>query len=379
MAADASTPPRPSPVAPLPAAALTVVGIGASAGGLSALEALVARLPEGPLAAIVLQHHGPEHGSMLAEILTRAARRPVETAVDGARVRPGAIYVIPGGVDASVAGGAFRIAPTTDRIPRESIDQLFTSLAADVGPQAIGVVLSGVGHDGTAGLRAIKAAGGLTFAQDPATAEQPGMPESALAAGCADLALAPAQIGDALRRLGQRSLAIGAAHTPHVDEPTLARILQALHAAHGVDFATYKTATIERRIARRMALRLIDRVEEYVELLGSRPDEVAGLYADLLIGVTEFFRDGEPFELLKTAVFPRLLRGGELPIRIWVPGCSTGEEAYSVAMSLCRPTGSPATSRATIAATRSSGRCARCWCSRATTSARTRRSRGSIW
>jgi two-component system, chemotaxis family, CheB/CheR fusion protein len=326
--------PAAAPPAPLRPGRIPVAAIGASAGGLEALTALVARLAPAELAFIVLQHLAPSHESLLTEILRRDALIPVVTATDGVHVAAGTIYVAPPGFDVILDDGALRLRPPLDELPRRSIDRLFRSLASDLGELAIGVVLSGVGNDGTLGLRAIKLAGGITLAQDPSTAGQAGMPQSALDAGYIDACLTAPEIGDELMRL--------AAH-PYVARPARglgeaarAELLGRLRDAFGVDFSAYKRTTIERRIDRRMALHKTDQVEAYLAIVRDTPGELAALYGDLLIGVTGFFRDREPFELLAQVVFPRLLAGRapDDPIRIWVPGCSTGEEAYSVAMCL---------------------------------------------
>ncbi len=201
---------------------------------------------------------------------------------------------------------------------------------------AVGVVLSGSGTDGTLGLKAIKNEGGITFAQEPSTATQPGMPQSAIDARCADFSLTPAEIGDELMRLANHPYVGRARPTQLVDPNALSKIFARLRTAYGVDFGQYKASTVERRIGRRMALHKIDAFEDYLALLGSDLGELRNLYNDLLIGVTGFFRDTEPFNALKNVVFPRLLanRSADTPIRIWVAGCATGEEAYSIVITL---------------------------------------------
>ncbi|HZU83245.1 MAG TPA: CheR family methyltransferase, partial [Polyangiaceae bacterium] len=226
--------------------------------------------------------------------------------------------------------------PSSASAPRHSIDAFFRSLARSGGPMAIGVVLSGTGSDGTLGLKAIQDEGGITFAQEPSSAAQSGMPESAIDSGAADVTLTPAEIGDELLRLSAHPY-VGRARQPKLlDSSATSKILARLRAAHGVDFSLYKQSTIERRIGRRMALHRLDKLEAYLSLLESDPNELRSLYNDLLIGVTSFFRDTEPFDTLKNVVFPRLLDGRphDVPIRLWVAGCATGEEAYSVAIAL---------------------------------------------
>jgi two-component system CheB/CheR fusion protein len=314
-----------------------VVGIGASAGGLEALEALTRRLAADGMAFVIVQHLAPGHTSMLGEILSRGASLRVVTIEHAVRLDSGTIYVAPPAMELLVDGVDLRISPAPGPpASRHTIDAFFRSLARAGGPMVIGVVLSGSGNDGTLGLRAIKEEGGITFAQEPTTASHPSMPQSAIDAGNADFTLAPAEIGDELQRLSKH---------PYVGRPPLhraigadamAKIFAKLQAAHGVDFTLYKPSTIERRIARRMVLHHVEKIEDYISILSSEAHELANLYDDLLIGVTSFFRDGEPYDALKNIVFPRLLenRGTGAPLRIWVAGCSSGEEAYSTAIAL---------------------------------------------
>ena len=313
-----------------------VVGIGASAGGLDALETLTRRLSSDGMAYVVLQHLAPDHESLLTEILARCTSLRVVTISDKMALETNTIYVMPPDANVAVEGGLLRLSPPSERIPRHSIDFFFRSLAAERGTAAIGVVLSGAGSDGTLGLKVIKEAGGITFAQEPATASHPSMPESALDAGCADYCLAPAEIGDELMRLSAHPFVARKRPQRLFSEAILAEIFGRLLRAFGVNFAAYKLATIERRIERRMALQKIERAEDYLKLLEGNFEELNILYGDLLIGVTGFFRDHEPFEALKAVVFPRLLdkRSTDAPIRIWVPGCATGEEVYSIAICL---------------------------------------------
>ncbi|HEY6459753.1 MAG TPA: CheR family methyltransferase, partial [Polyangiaceae bacterium] len=313
-----------------------VVGIGASAGGLEALEALTRRLGDDRIAFVILQHLAPGHASMLGDILERGTSLPVVTVEATTRLEPGIIYVVSPNVAVSVEGEELRAAPLGDPRPRHTIDAFLRTLARSGGPMAVGVILSGTGTDGTLGLKAIKDAGGITFVQDPASASQPGMPQSAIDAGCADFSLDAAHIGDQLMRVLARPYADRAGKAPMGSAEATAKIFGQLRAAYGVDFSQYKPSTVERRIARRMALHKIETIEDYVALLGSGNDELRGLYDDLLIGVTSFFRDAEPFEALKSVVFPRLIehRAPDVPIRVWVAGCATGEEAYSIAIAL---------------------------------------------
>ncbi len=317
------------------AAPFPVVAIGCSAGGLDALSALLKRLAYDSMAFIVVQHLATGHEEILKELLARVSPVPVQLAADGIALEKGRMFVAPGNAVVALEHGAFRIG-SSGVSSRHTIDALFRSLAADQRSAAIGVVLSGSGTDGTLGLQAIKHEGGITFVQDPTTAQHSAMPQSALDSGFADFCLAPDEIGDELMRLGAHPYVAKAARPQILDQESLARVFAPLRDVFGVDFGGYKRASIERRIQRRMALLRIDGLDAYAKHLGQSSTELNALYHDLLIGVTSFFRDKEPFEALKAVVFPRLLENRDLetPIRIWVPGCSTGEEPYSIAMCL---------------------------------------------
>jgi two-component system, chemotaxis family, CheB/CheR fusion protein len=315
-----------------------IVGIGASAGGLAALEELTGRLAKGAMAYVVLQHLAPGHESALTEILARGTAMEVVTVADAMPVEAERIYVAPSNVDVVIHRGVLRLMtpPPERRGPRLSIDGFLRSLAADQGRLAIGVILSGAGSDGTLGLQAIKEEGGITFVQEPSTAGQPSMPESAIDSGCADFCLSPAEIGEELMRLSTHPYVVAEAPRRIFDVDDRSKLFVLLRSHSGVDFAAYKQSTIERRIQRRMALQKIDQLPDYVKLVQSNPAELAALYSDLLIAVTSFFRDGAPFEALATLVFPRIMenrRRGD-PIRIWVAGCASGEEAFSIAIAL---------------------------------------------
>lgn len=318
-------------------APLPIVGIGASAGGLEPLEALVARLAPANLAVVVVQHLAAGREGVLVDLLRPRTTLDVSAAVDGTVVLPGHLYVAPAGVDLALEGGRLRVAPRSDEAAvRHPIDAFLRSLAVERGRLAIGVVLSGSGTDGTLGLEAIRQHDGVTLVQDPATAVHRSMPESAIDTGSGDACLAPAAIGDELMRLAGHPYVTAAEEALGLPEAGLAGIFALLRKAYGVDFSRYKRGTIVRRVERRMLLNQLDEVGGYVAYLESNPQETVALYGDLLIGVTSFFRDAEPFEALRTLVLPRLLdaRPHDVPIRIWVAGASTGEEPYSVAMSL---------------------------------------------
>jgi two-component system CheB/CheR fusion protein len=312
-----------------------VVAIGASAGGLEAIEQLIGPLKPCSAAFLVVQHLSPRYASSLPEILARSTALPVVPMEDAKTIRSGVIYIAPPGVEVHVQRGELRLRPLAEAVRKHPIDSLFRSLAHDQGPRAIAVVLSGAGTDGSLGIRSIKEEGGITFAQDPTSAGQPGMPQSALDSGCVDFSLSPEAIGEELMRIGAHPY-VARHPAGRLAPELLTRLFELLHRSHGVDFSSYKLSTVERRIQRRMALQHLERPSDYVKLAETNRSELSALYDDLLIGVTGFFRDQEPFELLKSSVFPALLEQREIdrPIRIWVPGCATGEEAYSIVICL---------------------------------------------
>jgi two-component system CheB/CheR fusion protein len=318
-----------------------VIGVGASAGGLAALTSLVSALPsKANLALIVVQHLDPRVESQLAPLLAVKTKLEVVEATHGAKLASGRIYVIQPNTDVAVADGLLSVtARQGQHRPHYPIDHLFRSLAAVHGEHAVGVVLSGTGSDGTLGLAEIKAAGGLTFAQDK-SAEYAGMPNSAVAAGAVDLVLPPEDIAAKLAALPDHPYLSAPPTEPPggapPDEATFKHILQILRESSGVDFSQYRDTTLRRRTARRMVLRGVATLTDYAALLQEEDHEAAALYKDFLINVTSFFRDPELFEALKRVVFPAILEAkrGPHPIRVWVPGCSTGQEAYSVAIVL---------------------------------------------
>jgi two-component system CheB/CheR fusion protein len=325
--------------APAPRSRLSfpVVGIGASAGGLEAIEALTQRLSPDRMAFVVVQHLAPGHTSMLTDIIQRGTTLRVVTVAQGMRIEAGTIYVAPPTVELSLDGDELRVTTITEpRAPRHTVDAFLRSLARAGGPMAIGVVLSGSGSDGTLGLKAIKDEGGITFAQEPSTAQQSSMPQSAIDAGVADVALTPGEIGSELLRLSAHPYVGRPPTVMPVGRSAIVKIFAQLRTAYGVDFGLYKQSTIERRIVRRMALHKLENIEDYLTFLSAEPEEVRNLYNDLLIGVTSFFRDTEPFDALKETVFPRLVDARPVgsPIRLWIAGCATGEEAYSIAIAL---------------------------------------------
>ncbi|HUI99462.1 MAG TPA: chemotaxis protein CheB [Usitatibacter sp.] len=319
-----------------PSLAFPVVAIGASAGGIDAIKRLLEALaPDTGMAYVVIQHLSAAHESMLTEILARSTAMPVAEARDRAPIEPNHVYVIPPNAMLAFAAGTLALTPREGPSGQaRAIDVFMRSLADGQGYKAIGVVLSGSASDGTVGLEEIKAAGGITFAQD-STAEQDSMPRSAIAAGVVDFVLPPDEIAHELVRLAHHPyVARGAVEPEPSQEPIFARVVEALRQSTGVDFSKYKRNTLRRRITRRMVLHRLQGFDEYLQLLESNPAELDALYADVLINVTSFFRDAAAFESLKSVVFPKLVedRGRREPIRIWSVGCSTGEEAYSIAI-----------------------------------------------
>jgi two-component system CheB/CheR fusion protein len=311
-----------------------VVGIGASAGGLPAFQALLRALPSDTgLAFVVLSHLVPDYTSMLAEILSRDTAMPVTEVRDEPQVEANRVYVIPPGREMVITAGSLHLEGERGR-QRRPIDRFLETLAQDRAESAIGVILSGTGSDGTLGLAAIKAAGGVTFAQDD-SAQQTGMPQSAVNAGCVDRVMSPANIAAEIARVGQR-LADAARAAESDPREQVDRVIAALHTRLGVDFAEYKPTTLQRRIRRRMLLHKIDTLEDYASFIEHDPGEGQLLYQDVLIGVTAFFRNPAAFETLAQRVMPELFvnRSRDEPLRAWVLGCSTGEEAYSVAIVL---------------------------------------------
>ena len=314
-----------------------VVGIGASAGGLEALDLFLRHLPAGlGMALVVVQHLDPTHEDLLVELLQRATPLTVRQISDRMKVEPEHVYVIPPNRDLSLLHGHLHLLePTAARGLRLPIDFFFRSLALDQGEDAIGVVLSGMGSDGTQGLKAIKAAAGLTFVQAPATAKYDAMPRSAIEAGAADVVDAAEALPDRILAAFRRPLPARAApEWPATDLGSLEKIVLLLRAQTGQDFTLYKKPTIQRRIERRMGLHQISRIHEYVRYLRENPGELDLLFQELLIGVTQFFRDPESWERLRDEVLPKLFAAHPqgAAFRAWSAGCSTGEEAYSLAM-----------------------------------------------
>lgn len=323
----------------------SIVGIGASAGGLEACSALLKQLPaDTGFAFVVIQHLDPTHESLLPALLARATKIPVKNVKDEMRVEPNNVYVMPPNVEMLYSEGMLRLSPRERAVDgvRLPIDAFFRSLAESCHHRAIGVILSGTGSDGALGLEMIKDEGGFTFAQDTQSAKFEGMPHSAFATGSVDFVLPPEGIAQELVRISKYPYAkrveevAKAGDAAPVRDP-LRSVLALLHKASGVDFSQYRSSTIQRRVFRRMAIHKIVDVEKYRHFLEEAPIEVEILCEEMIPRVTRFFRDPEAFLALKTEVFPTIPAsrpGGGKPYRVWVPGCASGEEVYAIAISL---------------------------------------------
>jgi two-component system CheB/CheR fusion protein len=319
-----------------------VVGVGASAGGLAAFEAFFSGMPtesDPGMAFVLVQHLAPDHESLLSELVQRYTRLRVHDVEDGSVVQPNRAYIIPPNRDMAYLNGTLQLLESTQpRGQRLPIDYFFRSLAQGLGERAIGVVLSGTGSDGTMGARAIKGEGGMVMVQAPETAEHDGMPRSALKSGVVDYELPPEEMVPQLIAYTEHAIGRLSIATPSsvVPESALAKILVILRAQTGHDFSLYKPSTVERRVARRMVVHQIETVDAYVRYLQRYPPEAHELHRELLIGVTSFFRDSEAFAVLEESAIPQIVasKPAEGHVRVWVPGCSTGEEAYSIAILL---------------------------------------------
>jgi two-component system, chemotaxis family, CheB/CheR fusion protein len=336
-------PPRPRTMADL---RFPVVGVGASAGGLEAMEDLLRNIPpDSGMAFVIVTHLHPGHTSILPELLGKCAKIPVVTAADGLELRPDHIYVGPPGVLVGLQKGRLCVTETgTDPAARLPIDRFFRSLAQDQKERAVCIVLSGTGTDGSLGLRAIKGESGMAMVQDVQSAKYAGMPSSASATGLADYVLPPAKMPEQLVAYARSACMKWPVPEGRTDasipiEP-MQRIFLLLRSRTGHDFSSYKANTIRRRIERRMKVHEIDRPEEYVRFLQGNVHEIDILFQELLIGVTSFFRDPAAFEALAETLHGLIeSRAEDDPVRVWIPACSTGEEAYSIAVLLreCMP------------------------------------------
>ncbi|MBI5558824.1 MAG: PAS domain-containing protein [Deltaproteobacteria bacterium] len=319
-----------------------IVGIGASAGGLSAFEAFFSGMPAaGPgMAFVLVQHLAPDYKSILASLIQRFTPMRVFEAADGMIIKANTVYVIPPNFDMALLNGALHLLPpATPHGQRLPIDFFFRSLAQDQQEKAICIVLSGTGSDGTLGVREVKGEGGMVMVQQPESAEYDGMPRSAIATGLMDYILPPAEMPAKLLLYASHLCKKKVKKIVHPSPPrgdVYNKIFILLRDQVGHDFSEYKTNTVIRRVERRMLVHQIERLEEYVLFLQKNPLEAQALFRDLLIGVTSFFRDPEAFAALATYIGPRLFAGrpADAPIRVWVPACSSGEEAYSLAILL---------------------------------------------
>ena len=328
-----------------------IVGVGASAGGLKAYQELLRNLPAKPgMAFVFVMHLAPEHKSLLTELLVRLTKMPVNEVKSGMPIEVNHVYVKPPDANLSIAGGKLILSERKDSsFKHMPIDHFFCSLADELGNRAIGVILSGTATDGTLGAEAIKAEGGITFAQDEISAQYDGMPQNAIAAGCVDFVLSPKKIASELGRIAKHPF-ISSAAPLKTDKSIITKdkgiesVFDILRSAGGLDFTNYKSPTISRRIARRMVLLKLKNIRGYIKFLRENKDEAGKLYEDLLINVTSFFRDPKVFDALKTQVLPAILkkRTKGQGVRIWVPGCSSGEEAYSIAICLLESLGNEA-------------------------------------
>ncbi len=315
----------------------TVVGIGASAGGLDAFERFLQHMPaDSGLAFVLVQHLDQRHQTLLPEILSKSTAMPVLLVEEGMRVESNRVYVAPPDANVTIAGGALQLIRPRSNSP---IDAFFRSLAEEQGPEAISVILSGTGTDGTIGFRAVKERGGVAMVQTPESAQHGGMPSSAISTGLVDHVLSaeemPVRLLECVRRRetawrGERGeVVLGEA------AQRLGKVWEIIRRTSGHDFSRYKQATVLRRIQRRMNLLPVETFTEYLERLRTDPEEVTRLYKDLLITVTQFFRDPELFAVLAAKAISVLFASSPEELRIWVPGCATGEEAYSLAVLVC--------------------------------------------
>ena len=328
----------PLPTTPAPSPGFLIVGIGASAGGLEAMEEFFNHMPpDSGMAFVVVSHQHAGHVSLLPSLLGKCTAMPVVEAKDGMQVEANRVYMAPGGTNLAILHGTLHLMepPPENRVPLP-IDYFFRSLAEDQKHRAVGIVLSGSGTDGTVGLRAIKAESGMTVAQDPQSAKYQGMPRSAIAAGVVDLVQPVDQLSEPLLAYA-RSMTKPLPSLPQPDaSQTLQKIFILLRDRTGNDFAAYKGNTIHRRIERRMNVHQIENLRQYLRFVQENPAELDALFQELLIGVTSFFRDPQAFEVLEQKGLPALVEGKPegSALRLWVAGCSTGEEAYSLAILL---------------------------------------------
>lgn len=322
-----------------------IVGVGSSAGGLEAIRELATHLPlDNGCAYVIVQHMSPQHKSMMAGLIASETDLAVVDITDKMVPEPNVIYVTPPKADVVIKDGMLRLLPPSDDLgkPKPSVDRFLTSLAEEHGDRSMGIILSGTGSDGAYGVQAVREAGGITIAQDDVTAKYDGMPNAAIATGCVDLVLRPSDIGTHLKKILAAPRSLDQFRTDQGEVSPVSSILQIVLARTRVDFREYKQSTVLRRIDRRMTALGIPTVEDYVIHCRNEPSEVDALFKDLLISVTRFFRDGSEFAGLKPYI-EELVEGRDgRPLRLWVAGCATGEEVYSIAMLLAEAMGGAA-------------------------------------
>lgn len=321
---------------------LTIIGIGSSAGGLEAIRELVATLPTDlQVAYVVVQHMSPHHKSLMTELVARQTSLSVRDVVDGLAPEPNVIYVTPPKTDVVYEGGNLNLVDPSHEVasPKPSVDRFLLSLADGHGEKSMAIILSGTGTDGAYGVQAIREAGGITIAQDTESAKYDGMPMAAMQTGCVDLVLRPFEIGTHLQKILTSPRDFDAFRQETSEKSPSSDLLQILLAHTRVDFREYKQTTINRRIERRMIALGIDSHEDYTQFCRVNPNAVDALFKDLLISVTRFFRDKGEFESLKQMLPALLQKKSSAPFRVWIAGCATGEEAYSIAIMLCEALG----------------------------------------
>ena len=325
-----------SSVQQAPSKTFPVVGLGASAGGLEALKSFFTALPKSTgMAFVVVVHMSPKQPSMMPELLQKVSPIPVSTAADNQPIEPNHVYVIPPDKELSIFKGTFQLFDMLQKERSHSIDLFFRSLAQDLANRAVAIILSGTGSDGTVGAKEIKRCNGLVLAQTEESAGYDGMPRSAIMCdGLVDMVLRPEDMPQRLVQYCSRLATGSVFKTKEGQKEWLQKIFALLRKHVGHDFSVYKANTILRRINRRMGLHNIDTHETYVRFLREAPEEIEALFRELLIGVTNFFRDPDSFEILKRKILPELFESlkEDTTFRVWIPGCSTGEEVYSLAM-----------------------------------------------
>ncbi|PTX54374.1 two-component system CheB/CheR fusion protein [Litoreibacter ponti] len=333
--------PEPQPDLELP----RIIGIGSSAGGLEAIRELVANLPRDVNCAyVVVQHMSPQHKSLMTTLISSETTLSVVDAGDGVKPQPNTVYVTPPRTDIIIENGVLKMVEYDHEPgkPKPSVNRFLISLAEDQGSRSMGIILSGTGSDGAYGVQAIREAGGITIAQDDVSAKYDGMANAAIETGCVDLVLRPSEIGIHLLKILDTARDFEQFRADGERGSPISEILQIVLARTRVDFRDYKPSTVQRRIERRLTALGISTPEEYIEYSRNEPREVDALFKDLLISVTRFFRDKSEFEALEEQIHHLVESRSDRPLRVWVAGCATGEEVYSIAMLLAEAMGGPA-------------------------------------